>query len=441
MESLARFLRGFGLPILLLLLLRTYRLLQRRKRLLKAFPNLHLGPSSLLGNAADLRRDRDAFLSELIAPNEPKVAPFLNLNRVQFACSDPATVQEVIRKSKPIGRWALVEAEVPCEDLAACSACVHDVAVHIALRETRNWHRGLLSLPEATEELVFTILLQAFFGNRALENASLIRACCVAKDELSDSLNAQAVKVFLGGRISDDDPTASRHFQKLEKLMEETMSCERENERRLPNRLKDNLSIIDIAVERGYSPATVALLLLDSLRLCSSITMWLFYFLALQKDHQAAVTKEIDNMVGRRVPPKAQEVTKLQVLDAFLAETMRLQSPIPYRVRETTEPIAGNGADIPAGSIVYAMIEAANKSLSAEFIPERSQEATIGSLSPAETFCVSIAKAITIVALQKFSVRLEKDLQPSSEAGYADLAQVGVMFDCQFTVRETAPTL
>src|SRR5262245_10436024 len=88
----------------------------------------------------------------------------------------------------------------------------------------------------------------------------------------------------------------------------------------------------------GYETSAVAL-------------AWIWYLLARHPEVAGRVRREIDQVIGARVPTE-RDLPALVYVDAVMKEALRLYPPIWMTGREASQDITLGALTLPAGSIV-----------------------------------------------------------------------------------------
>ncbi|MFO0588399.1 MAG: cytochrome P450 [Polyangiaceae bacterium] len=118
----------------------------------------------------------------------------------------------------------------------------------------------------------------------------------------------------------------------------------------------------------------------------STTIAWASHFLADRPEHQAALAKEVDAVLGDRTPTFA-DLPRLEYARMVLEETLRLHGPVYWLPREALEDDVIDGHVIPRGSTVGVMVYAIHRHPDAwerpeEFDPERFRPARAAARPP-----------------------------------------------------------
>ena len=182
--------------------------------------------------------------------------------------------------------------------------------------------------------------------------------------------------------------------------------------------------VLDVAVEHHFSASTLARLFLETFQLTCSICTWSLFDLAAHSLHQEALVREMDEMMGRRLPPKLEEVAGLGRTQAFVRESMRCHSPLPICSRKLKETMQCGEITIKPESVVNLAVGLVNTlevnhSEPSVFNPIRftaanQEERFLGSNSAGECIGIHVTKAILAVLLQQYYLRLERSDEATS---------------------------
>ncbi len=87
---------------------------------------------------------------------------------------------------------------------------------------------------------------------------------------------------------------------------------------------------------------------------------WALYCLAAQPQLQEELAAEVASVAGAR-PVEAADLPKLESVEAFIKETMRVLPPVPLMARRTVKPERLGGHDLKAGTVLFIPIYAIHR--------------------------------------------------------------------------------
>uniref|UniRef100_A0A3B5LV85 Uncharacterized protein n=1 Tax=Xiphophorus couchianus TaxID=32473 RepID=A0A3B5LV85_9TELE len=107
-------------------------------------------------------------------------------------------------------------------------------------------------------------------------------------------------------------------------------------------------------LEREFVEATVTDLIGAGQDTMSTVMQWILLLLVKYPDYQAKLQQLIDKVVGQDRLPSVEDRSNLALLDAFIYETMRFTSFVPFTIpHSTTADVTIESLHIPKDTVVF----------------------------------------------------------------------------------------
>jgi cytochrome P450 len=146
--------------------------------------------------------------------------------------------------------------------------------------------------------------------------------------------------------------TPFRRMRRNAELIENTLRAMIEQRRTAPSQHTDLLSILVTAFDQQSVPMDVsdligqaAILFVASYENVATVLTWTTFLLAQHPEIMDDVQAELRDVLGG-LPPSADQLERLPLLDAVVKETMRVLPPVPFLVRKVVWPTQLGGFEL-----------------------------------------------------------------------------------------------
>ncbi|KAH9255513.1 hypothetical protein BASA81_006330 [Batrachochytrium salamandrivorans] len=185
----------------------------------------------------------------------------------------------------------------------------------------------------------------------------------------------------------------------------------------------------------------------------TSLVSWLLFQLGAHGEECALVVKEMDDKVGKRVPPSYKEVASfLPMLDHCFLESRRLNTPSKVIHIDVDRHLEIGDFVVPKGAVLHLPLFLAHHQEEFfhqpnTFAPQRfverpleKENLVLSSNSEADLVAQTVSRAFVAFIVQQFTISGAKTNLLASEEDH-QLNLPNAKFDLQFTKREVGRTL
>ncbi|WP_206922602.1 cytochrome P450 [Alicyclobacillus suci] len=258
----------------------------------------------------------------------------------------------------------------------ACADIIQLTAKHIA-----NWDvRGTFCVSDALLDLTLDIVFEGLFGAEVGKDRALLHEIIECSVEYSANRLMQAIPM----PYWMPTPSNQRHRRAVEQL-DGILYRLLDNMKDTPERPTLLSHLLHMQDETGQPLPMeeirdeLATFVIGGHETTANLLSWVLYLLSEHPSVTENVRKEVDNVLGPRIPTSA-DVHHLPYVRQVIRETLRLYPPAWTMLRETTDQLTVENIEIPAGSSLIISPYVVHRDerwfqRADEFIPERFDEA------------------------------------------------------------------